>query len=618
MQARILLGLTALYCGVFAGALPAQISQQGQEVQSKAPGSKQTLLTLKLKDRLFRDVVQQIKRKVGVNIVMDEGIDETVTIDIEDVEWRVALDMVAEKANCVVVQVGKGLLKIEKPPRVFFAFNNAPIQEVIDTIAKISGANIVVSPDVQGAITLRLKNIPWRDALESAAKTLNYAVVEEDRGILRVVPRADLVEDLITKSFQLRYVRPASHYVPNFASQYVRNTQGTQTQRQEFALLDALRRALTPNGIGQLQYFERSNVIIVKDTKPVLDEIESIIGKIDVEPGQVFIDVKFVTTANTDILEYGIDIGDNGWTASIGLGQIPTRLPFNLGHGGFDDWFIAGQVPGSDRDGDGLPDLSRTGPFADSANNPTGGTTMPDVIFGALNFTQVTAALRLLKQEVKSEITQAPKLIALDHQEATIFVGETVRYAQARSEQGQAGGLQLVVEEAPNSPVQTGFQLLVIPHIVPGTDKIIMDIIPQSNALSGTGVSALAPQGFDVFRVGSGDDEGSIALPRISSATLATQVLLETGQTAVLGGLVTTQNTETVTKVPFLGDIPGLGYFFTSHASAEAENALIVFVTPQVIRSPDEIHARVREVLRRRQDLFRGERAAIFGQQGNK
>ena len=67
--------------------------------------------------------------------------------------------------------------------------------------------------------------------------------------------------------------------------------------------------------VGQLDYFERANIIIVKDTKPVLDQIEAIIRKIDVEPGQVFIDVKFVTTTNKDILEYGIDIGDDGWTA---------------------------------------------------------------------------------------------------------------------------------------------------------------------------------------------------------------------------------------------------------------------------------------------------------------
>ena len=269
------------------------------------------------------------------------------------------------------------LLKVEKPPRVFFAFTNAPIQEVIDTIAKISGANIVVAPEVQGNITLRLKNIPWRDALEAACKTLGYAVVEEDRGILRVVPRSNLTEDLVVKSFQLRFVRPASNYQPLINSQYVRNTRQQVTSgRQKFALLDALRRALTRD-VGQLDYFEGSNVLIVKDTKPVIDQIESIIRQIDVEPGQVFIDVKFVSTANRDILEYGFDIGDNGLTASIGLGQIPTRLPFNLGPGGFDDFFIAND--------------NREGPFALDTLNPTGNTTIPDVIFGALNFTQVTS-----------------------------------------------------------------------------------------------------------------------------------------------------------------------------------------------------------------------------------
>ena len=156
MQARILTGLTALYCGIFAGFLPSQpgATQQEQGVQTKAAGSARALLTLKLKDRLLRDVVQTIRRKVGVNIVMDEDIDETVTIDLEDVEWRVALDMVAEKAGCVVVTVAKNLLKVEKPPRVFFAFTNAPIQEVIDTIAKISGANIVVAP-------ARTRRFPW-------------------------------------------------------------------------------------------------------------------------------------------------------------------------------------------------------------------------------------------------------------------------------------------------------------------------------------------------------------------------------------------------------------------------------------------------------------------------
>jgi type IV pilus assembly protein PilQ len=574
----------------------AQAKVQG-DVSTRTPGSKSPLLTLKLKDRPLKDVVESIRREVGVNIIIEDGIDDTVTIELEDVEWRVALELVVEKADCVIVQKARQLLSVEKPPRVYFAFNNTPIQQVIDTIAKLSGANIVIAPEVQGSVTLRLRNIPWRDALESACKTLGYAVVEEDRGILRVVPRASLREELVTKSFQLRFVRPKSHYVPVINSPYVRNT-ATKQGDSEFALVGALRRVLTPE-LGSLEYFEGSNILVVKDIKPVIDEVEAVINQIDVEPAQIFINVGFVTTSNKDVLNYGIDIGSGGWNASLGLGQIPTRLPFNLGAGGLDDKIIAND--------------QGVGPFADGAQNPTGATTIPNVIFGALNLTEVNAAMRLLQQDVHSEIVQAPKIVCLDHQEATIFVGETVRYAQARAEQGQAGGLQLVVEEAPNSPVSVGFQLLVVPHIVPGTDKIIMDIIPQSDALSGTGSTQLAPAGFDVFTVGSGTGEGQIALPRVSSSTIATQVLLRSGQTAVLGGLVTDTVSETVTQVPFLGDIPLLGWMFKHRGSNETKQSLIVFVTPQVIRSPEEVQEGVRKLIQEREDMIESELNSIFG-----
>lgn len=600
MQARIPTVALATLFGVSAiSSLSAQNEERDNSkdgVKSSAPGDRNTILTLKLKDRLLRDVVETIRRKVGINIIMDEGIDETVSIDLENVHWRTALNLVVERAGCVMIDKGSSLIKVEKPPRVYFAFNNAPIQQVIDTIAKISGANIVVAPEVQGPISLRLRNIPWRDALDAAAKTLGYAVVEEERGILRVVPRSNLREDLVTKSFQLRFVRPRSTYVPVINSPYVENIKKRQAPA-EFELIGALRRVLTPD-LGNLEYFEGSNLIVVKDIKPVIDEIQAIINQIDTEPAQIFIDVRFVTTSNRDVLEYGVDIGQGGWRATVQGGSIPTRLPFDLGRGGWDDNLIA--------------DDSGAGPFASAGGNP-GATTIPNVIFGALSFTEVTAALRLLKQDVLSEIVQAPKIVALDHQEATIFVGETVRYAQARAEQGQAGGLQLVVEEAPNSPVSVGFQLLVVPHIVPGTDKVIMDVIPQSDSLSGTGSSALAPAGFDVFTVGSGSGDGQIALPRVASSTIATQVLLRSGQTAVLGGLITDTLSDTVTQLPLLGDIPLLGWLFKHKNTNKSKTSLIVFVTPQLIRSPEEVDATIRKMIREREEMVETERRAIFG-----
>ncbi|HLU40064.1 MAG TPA: secretin N-terminal domain-containing protein, partial [Planctomycetota bacterium] len=403
----------ALVCGLVGTASAQQEDPTAdQQGAMRSEGGESTLrLSLKLKDRLLRDVVQNIRRKTGVNIILDPKIQDTdtVTIDLDNVEWRRALDLVAESAGCVVVEVAGNVLKIEKPDRVYFAFENADIQKVVDTIAKISGANIVMSPEVQGLISLRLKNIPWRDALDAAVKTLGYVVVEESRGILRIVPPSNMKADLVSREFQLRYVRPRSTYVPFINSPYVAYTPRVQQQGSGpgvgFTLLQALERVLTPE-IGQIQYFDGNNVIIVKDTKPVVDEIERIINKIDIEPGQIYVDVKFVTTGNQDILNYGVDVGGDGWAPSISLGQIPTRLPFDLGAGGWDDDLIANDTG--------------TGPFADSNLNPTGATTMPNVIFGALNFTQVQAALKLLRKDVNSEIVQAPQLIVLDGQEATI------------------------------------------------------------------------------------------------------------------------------------------------------------------------------------------------------
>jgi type II secretory pathway component GspD/PulD (secretin) len=331
----------------------------------------------------------------------------------------------------------------------------------------------------------------------------------------------------------------------------------------------------------------------------------------DVEPSQVQLDVRFVTTSNDDLLDIGISPGGNGWTASLGLGQMPTRLPFNLGTGGWDDDLVVN--PFGDAPGQGQ------GPFGDPALNLPAATTIPNVVFGALNFQEVTATLRLLKRDSRSEILQAPQITTLDNVPATIFVGEAVRYAQSRVEQGQAGGLLLALEEGDESPVNIGFQLLATPHIVPGTDKVIMEVIPQRTSLSGTGTSAIAPPGFDVFEIGGGTSAGAgqIALPRVASSTLSTTVLLRSGQSAVLGGLKSKTENETVTQIPLLGDIPILGYLFKNRTQQETMSTLLVFITPQIIRSGEEMQQSMQRVLEERMRDHRSSlaqtREAIFG-----
>ncbi|PIE24377.1 MAG: hypothetical protein CSA62_03590 [Planctomycetota bacterium] len=575
---------------------------QTQKNPGRDPGNRQAIIKdLDLRDRSLKDVVEFLREKSGVNLVIDDDIEARVTLKLRDVNWRDALELAVEKAGCVIVAKARNVLKIENPPRVVFAFEKAEIGTVIDAIAKISGANIIVAPEVQGSITLRLKNVPWRDALDQVVKTLGFTVVQEDRDILRVVSPSTLIDQLVAKSFQLRYVRPRSTFVPKIDSQYVDGAvyKASGNPRDSFSLLEALRRMLSEN--GKLDYIDEKNVVLVKDTKPVIDEMSRLIEDIDIEPRQVFVDVQFVTTSNIDILDFGVNVSDAGWTASLSMGQIPSRLPFDLGSGGWDDSIVAND--------------SGIGPFTDAALN-AGATTVPDTIFGALNFTGVTAALKLLKQDKSSEIVQAPKIIALDHQEATIFVGDTVRYAQASSQVGQTGDLQLVVQEAPNSPVATGFQLLLVPHIVPGEDKVMLELIPESESLTGTGTSDLAPAGFDVFEVGVGQGKGTIALPRISSSTIATKMLLISGQTAVIGGLTSESNVRTVTSIPLLGDIPILGWAFKNKATTKERRNLIVFVTPEIVKTPKETEDSLRRLLAERKKQLQTEYQRIFGTDG--
>ncbi|MFK7741932.1 MAG: hypothetical protein AB8H80_16565 [Planctomycetota bacterium] len=602
-----------LATSAMAFAVPAQEQGQGleerNEITSQAEGDRSSRLTLRLKDRDLRDVVQSIRRKTNANIIMDPDIEAPVTIDLQDVHWRQALSLVAEQAGCVVNEAEGGVLKVEKPPRVYFAFEDTEIQKVIDTIAKISGANIVVAPEVQGTITVRLKNIPWRDALDAVVKTLGFVVVEEQRGILRVVPAANIEQDLEFAAIKLRFIRPSSVFVPLITSEYIRDLRNVMPMmpgQLNFSMLDTLQNMVTPN-VGSLEYVQETNVIMVKDTRPVVEQIRRTIEMMDVEPSQVQLDVRFVTTSNDDLLDIGISPGGNGWTASLGLGQIPTRLPFDLGAGGWDDSIIANETG--------------TGPFVDGAStqNLPAATTIPNVVFGALNFQEVTATLRLLARDSRSEILQAPQITTIDNNTATIFVGEAVRYAQARVEQGQAGGLLLALEEGDESPVNIGFQLLATPHIVPGTDKVIMEVIPQRTALTGTGSSSIAPAGFDIFEVGGGTGagSGSIALPRVASSTLSTTVLLHSGQTAVLGGLKTKTETETEVKLPLLGDIPVLGYLFKNRTKQETLSTLLVFITPQIIRSAGDLKDSMQRLLEERMKDHRSNLAqtkeAIFG-----
>lgn len=552
-------------------------------------------VSLRVEGRELSEIVQYLRDQSGANIVVLQGADSPISLELTDVVWREALELAAELAGCVVEERTAGVLVLDRPPRVTFAFTNSDIAEVIDAIAKISGANIVVAPEVSGTLSLRLTDVPWRDALSVATKTLGYTIVEEDRGILRVVDPISLQAQMETRSYQLRFLRPKGNYEPIITSEFVWRVGGRPTARagasvnieDVFPAIKALKKALSPG--GDMDYVPSQNVLIVRDTAQVHAEIQELIDRLDIEPAQIFVDVKFVTTTNNDLLNLGIDYGDEGPSVSASGGAIPITFPFNMGSGGFEDGLIAND--------------SGVGPFTDPVLN-AGATFIPDTVFGALDFQQVQATLRLFQQDSASQVVQAPKLLALDNKEATIFVGETVRYAEAKTEQGQAGGLELSVVEAENSPVEVGFQLLIVPHVIPGTNKVTMDVIPKETSLSGQGESSLAPAGFDIFTVGASGIQGSIALPRKRSSTIVTTMTLESGQTAIIGGLTTDVDFEQVSKIPLLGDIPVLGELFKHRETSKDRRSLLVFITVTIVRTNSEMERLLTDELELRKEQY--------------
>ena len=556
-------------------------------------------ITLNVEERELSQIVQHLRDRSGANLVVIQGGEEVVRdLQITDVHWRDALDYAVEMAGCVVEEDKSGVLKITRPPRVNFDFPDADIRDIIQTIAKVADANIMISPEVSGTLTVRLKNVPWRDALEEVCKTRGFTVVQERRGILRVVDPATLETQKITRSYQLRYLRPKGNYVPVIKSDFIDGDAQPPkgSPADEFTVLPALGRALTDG--GELDYIEDQNVIIVRDTSQVHEAVTEILRRLDIEPAQVFVDVKFVSTANSDLLNLGVDYGDAGPSMSVTGGQIPITFPFSIGDGGWEDSIIANDT--------------EDGPWTTDDLNIGSATVVPDTIFGALSFTQTQATLRLLQRDTKSEVIQAPKLIAIDGKEATIFVGETIRYAEAKSEQGQAGGLQLSVAEASGSPVEVGFQLLVRPHVIPGSERIMMEIIPKETSLSGSaGNSTLAPPGFDIFTVGASGFEGTIALPRTRSSTLITQMMLDSGQTAVIGGLTTDTDVKTVSRVPFISRIPILGELFKYRSESRDRRSLVIFITPRVVYNAEDTEYLLQQELSRRRARLHDELEAL-------
>ncbi len=559
-------------------------------------------IDIDVKEKPLAAVVDYIRSITGENIVLGKNKDGKpiaeapemrVTIKLEGVYWKTALRLVAEAAKCQIEVIDEKVFMVYQPPVVTMVFEDADVRIVVDQIARISDKNIVIGSDVgEGKrVTLRISNLPWMKALETVVKSVGLTVVLEEGPVYRIADPASLTKELVTEVIRLKYITLPGDYIAIIKNELIKGTPNVPDEKErlkEFTLRNALKEVISKD-VGQLEYDKHSNSLLITDVPTKIREIKEIIKLIDIEPAMVMIDVKFVSTTRTDMFDVGVNWQNGpkfGIDPDTGLGSFYTRLPFNLGRGGFED-----QMGISVEN-----DQFRRGP------TPTDVTNFTDTpyTFGRITLAQFSAMLSYLKNDKMTQITQRPTLGILDNTTGTIFVGESVRYAELSVTQTQSGGAQAQISEGTNSPVDVGFQLLVKPHVIREAGKIMMTIIPTMRDL--TGVSSPL-KGFDRFAIG----QQSIDLPRVSSSTVITNMILEDGETSVIGGLVHEFKNEQVNKWPILGDIPLLGYLFKNIYRLSEKRNILIFITANIMRDSKSAKSALKSQLDSRTRLLEKE-----------
>ena len=597
-----------VFAGLAFGSVPSASAADPADPDSfRSLDVGRGVVTMDVQDRPFGQVVTEvIQPQTRVNIVVSpDAAEQTVSMRVVDLHWVQALDALTERIGGVLVRKAQNLLRVERPTPVEMEFEDEDVRTVIRTIAESANANVIVTNKIEGQITVSLNGTPWLESLRHIVRVAGYALVEHDYGILTVVPRDEL--ELDTDYYRFKYLRPPAPYKGVVASQsggsgnggggggggsgndnggdivvgqpYVPTDDPSELERQ-FPIIDALRAIVAPDN-GTVRYIPTQNSIIFTGTAPSLQRVKSMVQQLDIEPPQVFIDMNFVVTSNSDAINLGLDAGN---TSGLGVGfsgaDVLHMLPFNVGQNG------------------------------QGVSNLLNGTTFPSpgaaaFNYGTLNTSQTQLLWNFLQRDTSTRIVQAPKLLALDNQEATIFIGESIRYARTTAATNQNGGLQFAVEEDPNSPVNVGFQLLVIPHVIPGESKIRMTVIPQRRALTGTGPLP----GFDRISVAG----QAIDLPRVQSTTLVTHMILRDGQTAVIGGLLEDREVKTKDKIPFLGDLPFLAGLFQGTQRTKVKEHLLITITPRIMKGTDAASCAISNELAFRTQQISSEFSQMYG-----
>lgn len=415
--------------------------------------------------------------------------------------------------------------------RISLDLKDADIQNVLRLLADVSKLNIVASDDVKGKITIKLRNVPWDQALDIIlrAKQLDKT---RNGNIIRVAP----IETL-RREEELRIARLKAQV--ELEPLTVRLIPISYAVAKDVAA--QLGELLTPR--GSIRVDARTNVLIVEDIAEILTKIERLVRTLDTQTPQVLIEARIVEARSSFSRELGIQWGGTAnFNRNFG-NQTGLTFPSNIRIAGAAD-DVTNQVT------EGVL------PNADYAINlpaavGAGGGGAIGFIFGSLN-NSALLNLRLSAAEAigKLKIVSAPKVVTLDNRPAKIVSGERVP-------------ITVLTANGPTTRfVSANIELIVRPHVTQD-GSVLMDIEAKKNGLS--------------------DRVDLLGVPGILTKEAKTEMIVRDGDTAVLGGLYQRSTAENEAYVPWIGKIPVLGWLFKTTSQTDARDELLIFISPRIV-----------------------------------
>lgn len=436
---------------------------------------------------------------------------------------------------------------------------NAPIQGVLQAIAQVAGVNLVLADSVKGQVSVQLDDVAWRVALQALLRANDLGMSQTD-GVMWVAPRVQVLAErrqrlqaqladmalipLQTKAYQMNYAK-AVDVAAYLTGSKTRAAVGAAKDAPDALLANTAQRdqGLGLTGVlssrGSVMPEPRTNQLFVSDVPSSLSRVAELIAHIDVPVRQVLIEARIVEADDSFSQELGARLG-GGVRPSVGVGSVGGSQVRGVIGPSFDA--VSGQLGGG------------TAPFVNLPSAGVGG--YPAANFAVSLFTPdatrfINLELSALEADGRGVIVSRPSIVTADQVKALIEQGTEYPYQSTNNN----GGSSVAFRRAT-------LRLAVVPHITPH-GQVMLSVDINKDSRGETTAQGVA----------------------INTKHVQTQVLVDNAGTAVIGGIFERYDRDVDTKVPLLGDIPGVGLLFRNRSSRSDKSEMLIFLTPHILQA---------------------------------